>query len=606
MIRLLDKKTADKIAAGEVIDRPVSIVKELVENSLDAGASSITIEIREGGRSYIRITDDGCGIDGNEVETAFLRHATSKITSERDLETIGTLGFRGEALASICAVSRVEMITKRADAKAGKRLLVEGSKVIENSICGCPDGTTITVKDLFFNVPARYKFLNSDGAEARRIIDFTSRIALAYPDVRFRVFNGSKDVFATPGRGDIRTAILSVYGADTAKDLIPVDKSGSGFTLKGFVSGPGTSMPSRNRQIFCVNGRIVASGVMERALDRAYSERLFPGRFPVAFLFLAVPPEKLDVNIHPTKREIRFDDNGEVEDFLRDAVSAALMSQEAIPEIRSTCKPKTKAVSGEQVTFSSPQAETGQNSMKDGKFSYDANTSSAPECDSVDINNILSDLRARRSPEKMEPADAIPEEPPKPFDFDSLELVGTLFNTYIAAQSGDVFYLIDQHAAHERVFYEKLISGYNSREKTMQQMLIPLSLNVPAEVTASEDMWISKVNELGYSVEFFGNNTYLVREIPAFMEQHEAESFLKDLFVEFATKPDLTNRAVLEKIIRRACKSAVKAGDVLSEEESRELFRQLKCCENPFSCPHGRPTFIKMTKHEIERMFKRV
>lgn len=614
MIRVLDKKTADKIAAGEVIDRPVSIVKELVENSLDAGASSITIEIREGGRSYIRITDDGCGIEGDEAETAFLRHATSKITSEQDLETIGTLGFRGEALASICAVSRVEMITKRADAKAGKRLLVEGSSVLENSVCGCPDGTTITVKDLFFNVPARYKFLNSEGAEARRIIDFASRIALAYPDVRFSVINGSKNVFTTPGRGDIRAAIISVYGADIGNDLIPVDKTAEGFTLKGFVSGPGTSMPSRNRQVFCVNGRIVASGVMERALDRAYSERLFTGRFPVAFLFLAMPPEKLDVNIHPTKREIRFDDNGEVEDFVQMAVRDALMSQEAIPQIRSTGRKREKTESGEQIIFSRHSLKTSPDSIKDGELSYNgeetserSKASETPRTEEkVDINNILSNLRESRSSGTRVQDVVIPEEKPKPFDFDSLELVGTLFNTYIAAQSGDVFYLIDQHAAHERVFYEKLMSLYNSRDKMMQQMLIPLSFSVSADVTASEDMWITGVTEMGYSVEYFGNNTYLVREIPAFMEQPEAESFLRDLFDEFAQKPDLTNRAVLEKIIRRSCKSAVKAGDVLSDEESRELFRQLKCCDNPFSCPHGRPTFIRMTRHEIERMFKRV
>ncbi|MDO4176706.1 MAG: DNA mismatch repair endonuclease MutL, partial [Bacillota bacterium] len=343
MIRLLDKKTADKIAAGEVIDRPVSIVKELVENSLDAGATAITIEIRDGGISYIRITDNGCGIPADEAELAFRRHATSKITSEKDLDCIGTLGFRGEALASICAVARVELITKTADAKAGCRLITEGSEILENTSTGCPDGTTITVKDLFYNVPARHKFLNSAASESRRIIDFASRIALSYPDVRFQLINGSNTVFTTSGRGNILANIISIYGSDLAKGLIPVEKSENGFTLKGFVSDPGTSLPSRNRQIFCVNGRIIASSVMERALDKAYKERLFQGRFPIAFLFLAMPTEKLDVNIHPTKREVRFDDNAEVEDFVTMAVSQSLQGKEAIPSIAETPKMSEKA-----------------------------------------------------------------------------------------------------------------------------------------------------------------------------------------------------------------------------------------------------------------------
>lgn len=595
MIRLLDKKTADKIAAGEVIDRPVSIVKELVENSLDAGASSITIEIKEGGRSYIRITDNGCGINGDEVETAFLRHATSKITSEKDLESIGTLGFRGEALASICAVSRVEMITKTPDAKAGRRILMEGSHVLENSICGCPEGTTITVRDLFFNVPARYKFLNSDGAEARRIIDFASRIALAYPDVRFNLINVGKSVFTTAGKGSIKAGILSVYGADIIKDLIPVEKSSDGFTLKGFVSGPGTSMPSRTRQVFCVNGRIVASGVMERALDKAYKERLFSGRFPVAFLFLAMPPEKLDVNIHPTKREIRFDDNAEVEDFVQRAVTEAIMSREAIPQVREVNKHQIK---DDAVSYKATPKQVKETSKPE-----QAKAEPKQEQIEVNINNILSTLREQRS---------LPEEPPekteipRPFDFDSLKLMGSLFSTYIAAQADDVFYLIDQHAAHERVFYEQLMKQYKHQDNLMQQLLVPISFSVAADAAALEDVWIAKVREIGYDVEYFGNNSYIVRGIPAFMKQNEAESFLRDFFNGLGDKPDLTNQAVLDRIITRSCKAAVKAGDVLSEQEIQELFSQLKECDNPFSCPHGRPTFIKITKHEIERMFKRV
>ena len=324
MIHVLEKHIADKIAAGEVIDRPVSIIKELLENSIDAGADQITVEIRNGGKSYIRVTDNGSGIEAGDMETAFLRHATSKISSVRDLDAIGTLGFRGEALASICAVARVELISKTADAKMGRRVVTEGSEILANEGIGCPEGTTVTVQDLFYNVPARQKFLSSDNGESRRIIDMVSRIALAYGDVRFTLINGKKQVFTTRGKGNIFDAIVSVYGSDTGRDLLPVERTSGDLIVKGFVSAPSASASSRSRQIFCVNGRVISSKVLEKALDEAYKEKLFHGRFPVAFLFLSIPPEKLDVNIHPTKKEIRFDDDFEVHDFLVKAVRQAL------------------------------------------------------------------------------------------------------------------------------------------------------------------------------------------------------------------------------------------------------------------------------------------
>lgn len=599
MIKILEKNVADKIAAGEVIDRPVSIIKELVENSLDAGADSITIEISDGGKTYIRVTDNGCGIDPDQVELAFRRHATSKITSEQDLDTIATLGFRGEALASICAVSRVELITRTEESRTGRRVIIEGSDVISNSATGCPEGTTITVKDLFFNVPARNKFMASAASESRRIIDFASRIALSYPDIRFNVINSSKRVFTTSGKGNILASIISIYGTDTGKDLIPVEKSEGGLLLKGYVSSPGTSLPSRSRQVMCVNGRIISSNVMERAIDRAYQDRLFKGRFPVAFLFLAMPPEKLDVNIHPTKKEIRFDDNAEVEDFIYAAIRDALRQKEAIP----SAKPDAKAAKPMALTENESEYTT-KNQIKvpvlnDEKFEIEY------KAEQVNINNVLETLRKEQISKSAEP------EPPKlqpvyrPFEFDELKVIGVIFNTYIAAQDSDSFYLIDQHAAHERVFYEKLTEQFRSSEKAMQQLLLPLNFNVSAAVTASEESWIEPVRSFGYNIEFFGNNTYIVREIPSFMDMAEAEEFLEDIFMQLDEKPDLSNSRVFERIITKSCKSAVKAGDRLDDSEIMALFEQLKSCENPFSCPHGRPTFIKMTQYELERMFKR-
>ena len=606
MIKILEKHIADKIAAGEVIDRPVSIVKELVENALDAEATSVTVEIRDGGRTYIRVTDNGFGIEEADVETAFRRHATSKISDVRDLDCIGTLGFRGEALASICAVSRTELITKTADSKSGRRVVVEASEVLENTAVGCPEGTTVTVRDLFFNVPARYKFLASDASESRKIIDFVSRIALSYPDVRFSMINGKNRVFTTSGKCNILANIISIYGKDIGEGLIPVSASAGGFTLKAFVSSPDRTLPSRSRQIFCVNGRIIASSVLEHALDKAYAERMFKGRFPIAFLFLSMPPEKLDVNIHPTKKEIRFDDNSEVEDFVADAIAYALKGEQAVPDV-------SAAVASRQEEPANPPrsaADPYPAFLGEEPFRYETPARSKQEQgeqERIDIRTVLGSMRESQNAEvrKQQTPDPVPEEVNKPFDFEDLTIIGAVFNTYILAQDEDCFYMIDQHAAHERVFYEKLMRQFEAEEKVSQQMLVPLSFSVASEVAESENSWIGQVRAMGYDIEFFGNNTYIVREIPAFMEMSEAEAFLGDLFGAFRDRPDLTDHRTLDKIITRSCKSAVKGGDTLDAAEIEALMTQLSACRNPFSCPHGRPTFIKMTRYELERMFKR-
>ncbi|MGI6765619.1 MAG: DNA mismatch repair endonuclease MutL [Lentihominibacter sp.] len=586
MIKVLDKHIADKIAAGEVVDRPVSIVKELLENSLDAGADAITVEIRDGGKSYIRVTDNGSGIDENDVEIAFKRHATSKISEVSHLDAIGTLGFRGEALTSICAVSRVELITRTADSKTGRKVIAEGSEIIYNSPVGCPVGTTITVKDLFYNVPARHKFMSGEGAETRRIIDMVSRIALSYAGVRINLINGRTTVFTTSGKGNILANIISIYGGDIGKDLITVNSSSGGYTLKGFVSGPANSLSSRSRQVFCVNGRVVSGSVLERGLEKAYKERMFHGRFPVAFLFLAMPPHMLDVNIHPTKREVRFDDSFEVEDFITKSVKEALISSEAVPQVHAK---KRRDILNE-----------GEKQLQEA---YN-------KTEQVDIKHVLETLRESHENIAAETLFSVKEKEqvvsPDPFVFDDLKLIGSLFNTYIIASDENNFYMFDQHAAHERIFYERLKHQFESCERAAQQLLIPLNFNVSADVSSTEDNWIEQVRTMGYDIEFFGNNTYIVREIPAFMDISQAEVFLQDLFNEFSLRPDLTNVGVMDKIIIRSCKSAVKGGDILSIEESEALFSRLKACDNPFSCPHGRPTFIRMTRYEIERMFKRV
>ncbi len=632
MIHVLEKHVADKIAAGEVIDRPVSIIKELVENSIDAGADQITVEIRNGGKSYIRVTDNGCGIEADDMETAFLRHATSKITSVKDLDAIGTLGFRGEALASICAVARVELISKTADAKMGRRVVTEGSEILANEGIGCPEGTTVTVRDLFYNVPARQKFLSSDNGESRRIIDMVSRIALAYGDVRFTLINGKKQVFTTRGKGNVFDSIVSVYGSDVGRDLLPVERTSGDLIVKGFVSVPSASANSRSRQIFCVNGRVISSKVLERALDEAYKEKLFHGRFPIAFLFLYIPPEKLDVNIHPTKKEIRFDDDFEVHDFIVKAVRQALEAKESLPQVRGENIRQVRerdAEVPESATATADSSKTPKGSLQEGKTSVrveEPKHEYKPETveklaekgrefqtggSQVDIKNVLSSLRSEKQEDEkersfVEETGIKPKKKSGPFDFQDLNYLGSIFDTYIMACDADCFYLIDQHAAHERVFYEKLRNQYESQEKISQTLMLPLQFHVAAYIAQSEEDWIDKIRAMGYAIEDFGNKTYIIREIPAFMELEEAESFLNDLFQELEEKPDLTNQKVLDRIIMRSCKSAVKGGDHLEAAEIDALIRDLGNCVNPFSCPHGRPTFIRMTRYEIEKMFKRV
>ena len=400
MIRILEKKVADKIAAGEVIDRPVSIVKELIENSIDAGADNITVEIRNGGKTYIRVTDNGCGIAADEAELAFKRHATSKITYAEDLDSINTLGFRGEALASICAVARVELITKTAQSKMGRRIITEGSDILGSTGTGCPEGTTITVRDLFYNVPARLKFLASDNSEARRITDLVSRIALAYGDIKITLINGNSKLFVTQGKGNILNSIVSVYGKDIATDLLPVENSSNGLILKGFVSSPASSVASRSKQIFCVNGRVVSSKVMETALDEAYKEKLFAGRFPIAFLFLALPADKLDVNIHPTKKEVRFDDKFEVSDFVTKSIIKALSSKEAMPQIRSRNLKEpiqSESISDLRIEEKNTVIKSYDTASENFKTERKADSD---ESSQVDIDKLLSDLRKEHNSEK--------------------------------------------------------------------------------------------------------------------------------------------------------------------------------------------------------------
>ena len=594
MIRLLDKSVSDKIAAGEVIERPISIVKELVENALDAGADSVVVEIKNGGKSYIRVTDNGCGIPSEEAETAFLRHATSKISTAADLDAIDTLGFRGEALASIAAVTRTEVITKTKGSKTGTRLILHGGRVITKEKTGCPDGTTIIVTDLFYNTPARLKFMKTDSAESGLIIDFMSQMALAYKDVKFRLINNGRILFSTQGDGNRLNTILRVYHDVDSRNMVPVCHSEDGISVDGYISTPAFSKTTRGSQIYFVNGRVVSSKVIEKGVSEGYRERLFEGRYPVVYLFLHVDPHTIDVNIHPNKREVRFNEESMITDFIARAIRDALSSEDAVVDAGNIFKGRENSISSSKVyerVFEPLREKTEEKQ--------------------VYIKQILSTIEnpyKAKTESESESESKIPIYAPKfkPFDFSQLKVTGVIFDTYITAVDESNFYLIDQHAAQERIFYEKLVGEYESAEKVRQPLLVPLVINVSLSVSENSFHWLDALSRMGFTVNEFGPGTFRITEIPMFMELSEAEDFINQFIENINERTDLSNSVVIDKLIMMSCKAAVKANDKLSGEEVKALINDLSSCINPFSCPHGRPTFIRLTRYEIEKMFKRV
>lgn len=719
-IQELSKNVADKIAAGEVVDRPLSIVKELVENALDAGASSIVVEIRNGGKTYIRVTDDGCGIAREDVFLAFKRHATSKIREASDLDQIHTLGFRGEALASISAVSRTELITKPAEEKLGYRLLIEGGEPADQGDTGCPDGTTILVSDLFYNTPARLKFMKKDGTESGLIIDFISKMALAYPKVKLRLINNGNILFSTPGKGEIYANILTIYSRDIGEKLIHVIEQEEGLSLEAYLSPPSQNKTTRKSQIFFVNGRYIVSKVLDRAVEEAYAEKLFEGRYPIVFLFLQVDPNRLDVNIHPNKKEVRFDDERWVREFVARTLRKGLSTDGAVAQIRqenlfsrsSISRERAGEQSGASLSSSSDESTAGDSVQgkeafkpeqidikkllsqrrqeeervktgggeglvsESGQPAYQINSQgegnpasgempvsgNSPSGGMTTIGKIpASDSRQSSSsggipasdPREFPGSGGIPASGPRefpasgeipssgdnsmtsgisilepdsgeenaavaktfalspappaeiPFDIHSLRPTGVIFATYITAvDDKDCFYLIDQHAAHERIFYEQLLAEYNRRERHSQILLTSFVVEVPYSMKDTSQDWTACLNDLGFAMEEFGTRAYRVSEIPMFMSLEEGKDFI-GYFLEQADQVQLDPKK-LNQIITRSCKSAVKAHDRLAPEEISQLLSDLAKTRNPFSCPHGRPTFIKMTKYQIEKMFQRV
>lgn len=595
MIKVLESFVADKIAAGEVIERPVSAVKELVENSIDAGAGSIIVEIRGGGKSYIRVTDDGCGISFDEAETAFLRHATSKISGISDLGNIVSLGFRGEALASISAVSRLTMVTRTAEEVSGVKLVLHGGRVVTKERTGCNTGTTVIVEDLFYNTPARRKFMKTDSREASAITELIQQYAVCYAGIRFMMISNGMTQFTTSGDGDTHAVIRSLYPSVARNGLLPVE---SGH-VSGYVSDPGSTMSTRKGQLFFVNGRLVSSAVIEKGLEEGYQGRVFSG-FPAAVLFIEAEPSDIDVNIHPGKQEIRFLRQDEVKNDIAEAVSKAVMTGAGVPKGFVNI---IESAPEKQLNVDVPvKDKTEQTSIREFLKNLDRqDTYKAPEHAE---QPVATEPEVVREEAEVPEVSYAPVSVPAPFDFADLAFKGYVFNTYIIMQGKDELYIFDQHAAHERVFYEKFMRGYNNSAHSPQPVLTAFTINVSNDVYSMSGEWLGDLVRMGYDIEDFGDCTFIVRGIPPYMSVDEAEGFARG-YAEAAGEAGGSNRVVIDKLITRSCKSAVKAHDVLSEHEITGLMSELAKCANPYSCPHGRPTFIRISSYDIERSFRR-
>jgi DNA mismatch repair protein MutL len=564
-IRLLSPDVASQIAAGEVIERPASVVKELTENALDAGAHSVTVAVEDAGRRLIEVADDGSGIPADELALAVSRHATSKLAEAQDLFHITTLGFRGEALASIGSVSRMTVTTKAAQAEHGARLRVEAGRAGAVESIGAPGGTVVRVEELFYNVPARLKFLKTDVTERRAVDTLLSRYALAYPQVRFRLAEGSNITLQTSGDGDRRAILAALYGVEVARDLLEVAAEEPGIRLTGYISPTSLTRSNRRDISIFVNGRWVQDTPLSTAFIQAYHTMLMVGRYPLGALFIEIEPEAVDVNVHPAKAEVRFRDRDRVFSFVQRAVRRALLAYAPVPQIGEQLWQPDRRQPDPAWALAHPEAAPG-----------------------------TSEPLARES--QLPTADHLP----------LLRLIGQIGATYIVAEGPDGLYLIDQHAAHERVLFEKLMAQHDLKKIASQSLLTPAAVTLPPQAAALLASQLPILQHFGFEVEDFGPNTFQVRAMPSLFAGSDPSAALRAAVDDFEEDETPLQNEVERKIAARVCKRmAVKAGQSLSPEEQRNLLANLESCESPRTCPHGRPTMIHLSVQMLERQFGR-
>lgn len=660
-IQVLDQITIDKIAAGEVIERPASIVKELVENSIDAKAASVTVEIQDGGISLIRVTDNGSGIEREDIRNAFLRHSTSKIRKVEDLAHIASLGFRGEALSSISAVTRTELITKTKEDTFGTRYVIEGG--VEQSLedAGAPDGTTFLVRQLFYNVPARRKFLKTPMTEAGHVQDLLMRLALSHPEVAFTFINNGQTKMRTSGNGKLKDVIYSIYGREAAANLIELDYSMDGLVMKGYLGKPVITRGNRNFENYFVNGRYVKNAMLSKAIEDAYKDFLMQHKFPFVVIHFQVDGEKIDVNVHPTKMEMRFQRQQDVYNIVYEGVHRTLLEPELIPQVEAPApkvisqpksespfllKPKTapQPMEKKPEEKEEPHDEAYfMKKMKERVLSYHQRNSSAEVAKKEQIfrpqaqAERIKDALARAKEVEKQPQKQVEEQPEliretpvyetKPVTEEKAEqlnlfeehllkrekkaeykLIGQVFETYWLVEFENSLYIIDQHAAHERVLYERTLKEMKNREFTAQYLSPPiiLSLSMQEAQVLNENM--DRFTRIGFEIEPFGGEEYAVRAIPDNLFGIAKKELLLEMLDDLADgiSTSMTPELIDEKVASMSCKAAVKGNNRLSAQEADALIGELLLLENPYHCPHGRPTIIAMTQRELEKKFKRI
>ena len=668
-IQVLDQVTIDKIAAGEVIERPASVVKELVENAIDAGATSVTVEIKDGGISLIRIMDNGCGIEHDEVRSAFLRHSTSKIRTVEDIAHIRSLGFRGEALSSIAAVTQTELITKTPDAELGTRYVIEGGKEVALEETGAPNGTTFLVRQLFYNVPARRKFLKTPVTEAGHIQDLLIHLTLSHPEVSFLFISNGQEKLRTSGSGKLKDVIYQVYGRDVAANLLDIDYEKGGLRISGYLGKPVITRGNRNFENFFVNGRYVKSPMISKSLEDAYRDFTMQHKFPFAVLHFHVDGEEIDVNVHPTKMELRFQRQQEVYNTVFEGVHRRLLEPELIqkaevpdpvtvpeasppekkPEERVKpgespflLKPKTAvkpepaaatyaapangpAASSAAAQAASPAAEAPDTQeahdedyfirkMRERVMAYHERSSSAevrgtdqiyrPEKQEERIRESVK-YAAESKPEQL---DLFEEHFLKREVRAEYKLIGQVFDTYWLVQYQDSLYIIDQHAAHERVLYERTLKGMKDRAFTSQYLSPPIILSLTMQEAELLRENMDRFARIGFEIEPFGGEEYAVRAVPDNLFSIAKKELLMEMIDDLADgiSTSMTPELIDEKVASMSCKAAVKGNSRLSAQEVDALIGELLTLDNPYHCPHGRPTIIAMTKKELEKKFKRI
>ena len=590
-VKLLDTNTINKIAAGEVVERPASVVKELVENAIDAGATRIEIEIQNGGKALIRVTDDGAGMDREDAALAIRRHATSKLANVADLARISTLGFRGEALPTIAAVSKFTLQTRRADDELGIKIIIDGGKISDTHEVGCKSGTTILVEELFFNTPARLKFLKATPTEANKINDFVVKLAISRPEIAFRFINGNRISLATPGNGNVLDTISAIYGTELSDSLFTLNFDADNLNLRGFVTKPNILKSYRSWQTYIVNGRIIENRTISKAVDEAYKSLIPKTGFPFAVIKIDVPQNSIDVNVHPQKTEIKFEDEGKIFKAVYHAVREAVEGRQA------AIKNDLSKVAAPPDTPHFEQMDLGISDQ------WSVVSEEVPKPEEKPVDKVVSDQKSVVS-DKVQPVKEKPAPPQKTFE---LEPIGQVARCYIVAQGGNDLYIIDQHAAHERILFDKL-SGYAERIPA-QGLLIHRVIKFDSREAELIGKNLAVFAELGFTMEPSGENEFRLIEVPADAADTDAENLLREIITEIFNgvndADDLAKKIRQSVLATTACKAAIKAGQELNFRQMEILLSELATTPHPHTCPHGRPTIIKFTGGDLAKMFKR-